>query len=50
MAKSSEREIVETGLFRDTSSLEEGFDISVKGLLWWYAGCSQAEACTDGKK
>ncbi len=50
MAKSSEREIVETGLFHDTCSLEEGFGISVKGLLWWYAGCSPAEACTDGRK
>jgi len=40
MAKSSEREIVETRLFHDTCSLEEGFGISVKGLLWWYAGCS----------
>jgi hypothetical protein len=50
MAKSSEREIVETRLFHDTSSLEEGFGISIKGLFWWYVGCSQAEACTDGRK
>jgi hypothetical protein len=33
MAKSSEREIVETKLFHDTSSLEEGFGIFVEGLL-----------------
>jgi hypothetical protein len=50
IAKSSEREIVETRLFHDTGSLEEGFGISVKGLLRWYAGYSQAEACTDGTK
>ncbi len=50
MAKSSKREIVEIGLLQDTSSLEEGFSVSIKGLFWWYAGCSQAEFCTDGRK
>jgi hypothetical protein len=37
-------------LFHDNSSLEEGFSISINGLFWWNAGCSQAEVCTNGRK